>query len=78
MSTSDNWSAGKPRCLRDLRYLLRADLYRYKGRRGFWQGARTYLRIPGFRFTFWMRLAAFLRARLLLAPLYLIAHILLS
>ncbi len=75
MSKSDSSFEGKIGRLRALRYLLRADLYRYKGSHGLLLGIKAYLRYPGFRFTFWMRLAAFLHAHPCLAPVYWVAHL---
>ena len=40
------------------RNLIRGDLYRYQGARGARGLLRTYLREPGFRFSFWLRLAS--------------------
>jgi len=43
--------------------LWRSDLYRHlNGRRGVRAGLRAYLMVPGFRFMFWLRLAAMTRA----------------
>ena len=42
--------------------LWRSDLYRHlNGRRGVRAGLRAYLMVPGFRFMFWLRLAAMTR-----------------
>jgi len=56
-----------------LAYLIRADLYRYDGARGLKGFIAKYLRVPGFRFTFWMRFSTALREAPLLYPLYLMA-----
>jgi serine O-acetyltransferase len=50
--------------------LIRADLYRYKGKRGLREGIHMYLWNPGFRFTFWFRVAAHLRSQRSLRLLY--------
>lgn len=45
-----------------LKYLIRSDLYRYEGAshaKGFWS---TYFTKPGFQYTFWMRVCAYLSA----------------
>lgn len=45
-----------------LRMLWRADLYRHLGgQSGFRAGLRAYRLVPGFRFMFWLRLAAMTR-----------------
>lgn len=53
---------------------VRADLYRYEGRRGGAAMMRTYLREPGFRYTFWLRTAQWLSGRRALAPLAFLAR----
>jgi len=65
----------QPRTLRECRFLIRSDLYRYKGRRGLAALIRGYWRLHGFRYTFWMRLAAYLRRRWILRPFYWCAEI---
>ena len=46
-----------------LQLLWRADLYRHLGgQSGFRAGVRAYRLVPGFRFMFWLRLAAMTRA----------------
>lgn len=48
---------------RALASLWRADLYRhFNGQRGLAAGLRAYRMVPGFRFMFWLRLAAMTRA----------------
>ena len=53
---------------------IRADLYRYDGASGFLGYIKNYMREPGFRFTVWMRVAAWLSSRTWLMPLYVIAR----
>jgi len=55
-------------------YLIWADLYRYDGARGLKGFFAKYLREPGFRFTFWMRLSASLGEAPLLYVVYLMAR----
>jgi serine O-acetyltransferase len=46
-----------------LRRLWRCDLYRHlQGQRGWRAGLRAYRLVPGFRFMFWLRLAAMTRS----------------
>ena len=56
------------------RACLAADLYRYQGRRGIRGFLSAYLWQPGFRFTFWLRSAAWLRGRPACKLLYWIAE----
>lgn len=54
-----------------LRYVIGYDLYRYNGATGGRSLLRVYLDEPGFRFTFWLRMAACLQQRsALLRPFY--------
>ena len=46
-----------------LRQILRADLYRYRGRTGARAFLSAYLRDPGFRFTYYLRKVAFYGSR---------------
>lgn len=59
-----------PTTRRELQSLLRADLYRYGGSRGVKAFLRRYRRNPGFRYTFWMRLAGYLHQHRPLRPIY--------
>ncbi len=53
-----------------LRMLWRADLYRHlQGASGWRAGLRAYRMVPGFRFLFWLRLAAMTRGAGALWPL---------
>ena len=44
-----------------LKAVLRLDFYRYDGAESWGQCIRAYLREPGIRFTFWLRVSAWLR-----------------
>jgi len=58
---------------RALRMLWRADLYRHLGGQGGLKaGLRAYRLVPGFRFMFWLRLAAMTRAS---GGLWKLAHV---
>jgi serine O-acetyltransferase len=61
---------GQPTNILELKAILRADLCRYRNARGWKAGFRAYWRKPGFRFTFWMRLSAYLRRQPRLRFLY--------
>lgn len=50
----------------NLRQQIRADLKRYKGSASLKSGLAAYLRIPGFRFMFWHRIAHHCRGRKLM------------
>jgi hypothetical protein len=57
----DDHRTMKPtRDTQQLRSVIGTDLYRYDGSTGLRGLLRTYLSEPGFRFTFWMRVAAHL------------------
>ncbi len=63
---------------RQYRDYVLSDLYRYcgvKSKREFW---RAYFLIPGFKYTFWLRTARFLKGNLLLVPLYVVSRFLLN
>lgn len=62
-----------PETWRDLRFLLRADFYRYDGAKGFGSCLKTYLLEPGAQFTFWLRVSSYLRSKPLLKPFYAVA-----
>jgi serine O-acetyltransferase len=49
--------------MQELLGVVRCDLYRYEGAVGLLAAVRTYLCEPGFRFTFWFRVATYLLAR---------------
>lgn len=68
-----------PATFGELRYHLRADLFRYNGRSSLGQFLHGLLREPGFKFTFWMRMCKFLHTKKLsrLGP-YWFARMLLS
>ena len=56
-----------------------ADLFRYCGKRDFRSFLRCYLTVPGFRYTFFMRSARYLKsAGKLLLPLYILSRLLLN
>jgi serine O-acetyltransferase len=62
----------------ELRAVWRADLYRYEGRADRAAFLKHWLLSPGFTFSFYLRLCAFLRGRrpaLLMAPLYWLARL---
>lgn len=63
----------------DYTYLVSADLYRYGGRRDRAAFLKNLACIPGFRYTFLMRTAKYLKSRgTLLLPLYAISRFLLN
>ena len=47
----------------EYRFLVRADLHRYRGAHGWRAFLRHVLMVPGFKYTFWMRTCAFLGRR---------------
>ena len=51
---------------RSLRQVLAADAYRYTGRLGFRSFVYCWREVPGFHYTFWLRLCVFARRRLYL------------
>lgn len=64
----------------ELRGLWRADLYRYEGRADLGAFLRHWLLSPGFTYSFYLRLCAFLRGRrpaALFTPLYWLARLVL-
>ena len=65
----------RPDSFAALRHCLAGDLYRYQGARGLLAGIRVYVREPGFRFTFWLRVAAYFSRKRVLKPLGLIPRI---
>ena len=63
---------------RELRYIWYADLYRYEGRADSLAFVKHFLLSPGFTYTFYLRLCAYLaqkRPRVLFLPLYILARI---
>jgi len=50
-----------PKTFKELKYLIRSDLYRYGGQTGLKTFLKHYFLIPGFRYSFWLRLCAYLR-----------------
>ena len=66
--------------LRELLYAWRADLYRYEGRTGITVFVKHWLLSPGYTFSFYLRLCAYLykkQPRILMLPLYCLARIIL-
>ena len=66
--------------LRELLYAWRADLYRYEGRTGIAVFMKHWLLSPGYTFSFYLRLCAYLhkkQPRILMLPLYCLARIIL-
>lgn len=55
--------AANPETYEELRRYLRADLFRYHGTAGAAEFWRSFLREPGYQFTFWMRVCRFLHGR---------------
>ncbi len=65
---------------RELRYFWYTDLYRYEGRADALAFVKHFLLSPGFTYTFYMRLSAYLavkQPRFVFLPLYILARILL-
>ncbi len=62
---------------RELRYAWYADLYRYEGRADAAAFLKHWLLSPGFTLTFYLRLCAYLYAKPLALPLYILARVLL-
>lgn len=63
---------------RELRYTWYADLYRYEGRADRLAFVKHFLLSPGFTYTFYLRLSAYLaqkQPRMLFLPLYILARI---
>ena len=60
--------------LKELRYYIRSDAYRYIGGGNCLKICSLRYSTIGFRYTYWMRVCAYLRHSALLYPLYLIAH----
>ena len=64
----------EPASIAELRDYLRADLFRYRQRTGFWVSLRCFLKNPGFRTTCCFRIRKFLAprplARLFCAPIF--------
>ena len=50
--------------------LVRSDLFRYRGEVAWSQFFRTVLLVPGFRYSFFLRLCSYLRSKILLRPIY--------
>lgn len=65
---------------RELLYAWYADLYRYEGKADFTAFVKHWLLSPGYTFTFYLRLCAYLhkrQPRILTLPLYLLARVIL-
>ncbi len=62
------------RSLKEVLFYIRADLFRYR-RNGLYGFLGGYWRNPGFRYTFWLRLASFFLHRPLLRLCFLIAEL---
>jgi serine O-acetyltransferase len=60
---------------RELKYLIRSDLHRWHGRTNIFLLLRELLSNPGFKYTFWMRIAVYLRPRRILCPLYIVTRL---
>jgi serine O-acetyltransferase len=56
--------------MKTLLYLISSDLYRYNGVKSLSAFFRSYFQIPGFKYTFWLRLARFFKEKIYLFPLY--------
>jgi serine O-acetyltransferase len=66
--------------LRELLYAWYADLYRYEGKTGITVFVKHWLLSPGYTFSFYLRLCAYLhkeQPRILMLPLYCLARIIL-
>lgn len=61
--------------LRELKHFIRADLFRYHGSGSFGLLLHQLLFNEGFKYTFWMRIGAYLRPRRVLRPLYVLTRI---
>jgi serine O-acetyltransferase len=60
-------------------FTITSDLYRYCGKRDFCSFLISFAHVPGFRYTFFMRTARYLRARrALFFPIYVMCRILLN
>lgn len=46
---------------RQLQEFINSDLFRYTGKLGFKQFVKTYFIIPGFRYSFWLRVTCYLK-----------------
>lgn len=63
----------------DYTYTVASDLFRYCAKKDFQSFLRCYLTIPGFRYSFFMRTARYLKtAGILLTPVYLLVRIILN
>jgi serine O-acetyltransferase len=63
----------------DYKQTFTSDLYRYCGKRNFPSFLTCFVHIPGFRYTFFMRTARYLKTRgALLFPFYVICRVLLN
>lgn len=60
----------------ELQEVLGADFYRYGGKTGVAAFLFTYFSEPGARYTFWLRVAGWLKRRPLLRPLFFVAWVL--
>ncbi len=63
------------RTIRELKYFIRSDLYRYQGVSSIGVFFHELFFNPGFKYTFWMRIGVYLRPRRLLRPLYIVTRI---
>ncbi|WP_321371087.1 hypothetical protein [uncultured Desulfuromusa sp.] len=55
-----------------------SDLYRYCGKKSIIEFFKNYIKIPGFRYTFWMRTAKYLKGIPVIFPLYVLSRIALN
>ena len=61
----------------DCIYLIKSDLYRYTGKTSFWTFLFKLLSNVGFKYSFWMRTAAYLKRHTFLWFIYIIARLIL-
>jgi len=60
-------------------YNIKSDLFRYCGKRDFSSFVKSYLLIPGFKYTFFMRTARYLKAKgALFLPAYILSRLILN
>jgi serine O-acetyltransferase len=60
-------------------FFVTSDLYRYSGNRALPSFIMSYIRIPGFRYSFYMRTSRYLKSKSKISmPLYIIARLLLK
>jgi serine O-acetyltransferase len=63
---------------REVKYLIRSDLYRHGGKTGVWAFLKAFLRTPGFKCSLFLRLCNYLRQKVIWRySLYLLARLIL-